>query len=122
MLLSSLSGKRYVECRGQGLISVPKDIDAETQVLDLSGNDLQNLPREAFARLGLVNLQKLHLSDCRLGQIDATAFRGLTNLVELDLADNLLTSVPIATFAGEKIIIKLIENKVALYIANDLIS
>ena len=44
-------GKRYVECRGQGLISVPKDIDPETQVLDLSGNDLQNLPREAFARL-----------------------------------------------------------------------
>ena len=48
-----------------------------------------------------MNLQKLHLSDCHLGQVDATAFRGLTNLVELNLANNLLTSVPIATFAGK---------------------
>ena len=47
-----------------------------------------------------MNLQRLHLSDCHLGQVDSTAFRGLTNLVELNLAGNLLTSVPIATFAG----------------------
>ncbi len=72
------------------------------QVLDLSGNDLQTLPREIFAKRGLVNLQRLHLSNCNLGQVDPTAFRGLTNLVELNLAGNLLTSVPIATFAGEK--------------------
>ena len=72
----------------------------ETQVLDLSGNNLQILPREVFARHGLLNLQRLHLADCRIGQIDQTAFRGLTNLVELNLAGNLLTSVPIATFSG----------------------
>jgi Leucine-rich repeat (LRR) protein len=69
-------------------------------VLDLSGNNLQILPREVFARHGLLNLQRLHLADCRIGQIDQTAFRGLTNLVELNLAGNLLTSVPIATFSG----------------------
>ena len=74
----------------------------ETQVLDLSGNNLQILPREVFARHGLLNLQRLHLADCRIGQIDQTAFRGLTNLVELNLAGNLLTSVPIATFSGKK--------------------
>merc|ERR1711894_40597 len=73
----------------------------ETQVLDLSGNNLQILPREVFARHGLLNLQRLHLADCRIGQIDQTAFRGLTNLVELNLAGNLLTSVPIATFSGK---------------------
>ena len=96
-----LLGKRWVECRDQSQISIPDQIDMETQVLDLSGNNLQILPREVFARHGLLNLQRLHLADCRIGQIDQTAFRGLTNLVELNLAGNLLTSVPIATFSGK---------------------
>ena len=70
------------------------------QVLDLGGNNLQILPREVFSRHGLLNLQKLKLSHCKIGQIDPTAFRGLTNLVELDLSSNLLTSVPTPTFSG----------------------
>ena len=98
--LHFILGKRWVECRDQSQISIPDQIDMETQVLDLSGNNLQILPREVFARHGLLNLQRLHLADCRIGQIDQTAFRGLTNLVELNLAGNLLTSVPIATFSG----------------------
>ena len=96
-----ISGKRWVECRSRNQISIPDEIDIETQVLDLSGNNLQILPQEVFARHGLLNLQKLHLADCRIGQIHQTAFRGLTNLVELNLAGNLLTSVPIATFSGK---------------------
>ena len=71
------------------------------QVLDLGGNNLQILPREVFSRHGLLNLQKLKLSHCKIGQIDPTAFRGLTNLVELDLSSNLLTSVPTPTFSGD---------------------
>lgn len=90
-----------MECRSQGQISIPDKIDMETQVLDLSGNNLQILPREVFARQGLVNLQRLHLADCSIGQIDPSAFRGLTNLVELDLSGNLLTAVPTATLGGE---------------------
>ena len=90
-----------MECVRQNQISIPDEIDMETQVLDLSGNNLQILPREVFARHGLLNLQKLHLSDCKIGQIDPTAFRGLTNLVELNLAGNLLTSIPTATFSGK---------------------
>ena len=96
------AGKRWVECRDKGQISIPEKVDIETQVLDLSGNNLQILPREVFSRRGLLNLQKLFLSDCKLGQIDPTAFRGLTNLVELNLSGNLLTSVPTATFSGKK--------------------
>ncbi len=91
-----------MECRQQDQITIPSQIDIETQVLDLSGNNIQVLPREVFARDGLINLQKLRLSRCRIGQIDPSAFRGLTNLVELDLSENLLTAVPIATFAGDK--------------------
>ena len=98
-----LTGKRWVECRNQDQISIPDQIDMETQVLDLSGNNLQILPREVFARHGLLNLQKLHLSDCKIGQIDPTAFRGLTNLVEINLAGNLLTTIPAATFSGKNI-------------------
>ena len=101
--LSFFTGKRWVECRNQDQISIPDQIDMETQVLDLSGNNLQILPREVFARHGLLNLQKLHLSDCKIGQIDPTAFRGLTNLVEINLAGNLLTTIPAATFSGKNI-------------------
>ena len=97
-----------MECRDQGQISIPDKLDIETQVLDLSGNNLQILPREVFSRHGMVNLQRLHLANCKIGQIDPTAFRGLTNLVELNLAGNLLTAVPTATFAGKQFYKKLL--------------
>lgn len=91
-------GRRTVECADRALITVPTGVDPDTQVLDLSGNNLQILPNETFARAGLANLQKVYLRNCRIGQIDETAFRGLTNLVELDLSNNLLTSVPSHVF------------------------
>lgn len=91
-------GKRTVECTDRALITVPDGIDQETQVLDASGNNLQILPRENFVRVGLLNLQRLYLRSCRLGQIDDRALRGLKNLVEMDLSHNLLTYVPSATF------------------------
>lgn len=91
-------GKQTVECIDRALITIPESIDSETQVLDMSGNNLQILPRETFVRAGLLNLQKVYLRSCRLGQIDDRALRGLTNLVELDLSHNLLTSIPSATF------------------------
>lgn len=91
-------GKQAVECVDQGIITIPAQVDPETQVLDMSGNNLQILPKEMFVRAGLLNLQRVYLRSCRIGQIDDRAFQGLTNLVELDLSENLLTSVPSATF------------------------
>lgn len=91
-------GKQTVECTDRALITIPESIDSETQVLDLSGNNLQILPRETFVRAGLLNLQRVFLRSCRLGQIDDLAFRGLTNLIELDLSANLLTAIPSGTF------------------------
>lgn len=91
-------GKQTVECMERGLITIPESVDSETQVLDLSGNNLQILPRETFVRSGLLNLQRVFLKNCRIGQIDDLAFRGLTNLIELDLSHNLLTAVPSGTF------------------------
>ena len=91
-------GKQRVECTNRGLITIPEKVHPETQVLDMSGNNLNNLPRDMFMRAKLLNLQKVYLSNCRIGQIDDNALRGLTNLVELDLSHNLLTSIPSQTF------------------------
>lgn len=91
-------GKQTVECIDRALITIPESINPETQVLDLSGNNLQILSRETFVRAGLLNLQRVFLRSCRIGQIDDFAFKGLTNLVELDLSHNLLTAIPSATF------------------------
>lgn len=49
-------------------------------------------------RANLLNLQKIYLGSCRIGQIDPSALRGLTNLIELDLGDNMLTDVPSEAF------------------------
>lgn len=91
-------GKQTVECVNRALITVPEPVDPATQVLDLSGNNLQILPQEAFAKTGLVNLQRVYLRSCNIGQIHERAFKGLTNLVELDLSHNLLTQIPSNSF------------------------
>lgn len=91
-------GKQTVECIDRALIRIPENVDPSTQVLDMSGNNLEILPRETFIKAGLHNLQRVFLRNCRLGQIHDEAFKGLTNLVELDLSQNLLTSIPTATF------------------------
>ncbi|XP_065221436.1 leucine-rich repeat, immunoglobulin-like domain and transmembrane domain-containing protein 3 [Planococcus citri] len=92
------SGKKTVECSDRGLITIPNGIEKETQVLDISGNDLQSLHRETFQRSGLMDLQKMYMRSCHLGQIDRYAFRGLANLIEIDLSDNLLTHIPSLAF------------------------
>lgn len=92
-------GKQTVECIDRALITIPEHVDGSTQVLDMSGNNLQILPQDTFIRTGLLNLQRIYLRSCRLGQIHDLAFRGLTNLVELDLSHNLLTAVPSVTLS-----------------------
>lgn len=86
-------GKQTVECIDKSLIQIPK-IDASTQVLDMSGNNLQTLSKDQFIRANLLNLQKLFLRNCKIGEIEFETFNGLTNLVELDLSYNLLVSIP----------------------------
>jgi len=91
------SGKQSVECRDRLLITMPLGIDGATQVLDMSGNNLQILAAGMFHQAGLLNLQRVYMSQCRIGQIDSRALKGLTNVVEIDLSRNMLTAVPSAT-------------------------
>ncbi|XP_037087705.1 leucine-rich repeat-containing protein 24-like [Pollicipes pollicipes] len=93
-------GKQTVECRASRLRAVPEGLDPGTQVLDLSENQLDELPAEVFRRAGLLNLQKILLADCRLRRVDDAAFSGLTNLVYLDLSDNALTALPKRSFGA----------------------
>ncbi|XP_012525484.2 leucine-rich repeat, immunoglobulin-like domain and transmembrane domain-containing protein 2 [Monomorium pharaonis] len=93
------SGKRTVECVNRDLTSIPDWIDQETQVLDMSGNNIGHLPNNIFIHVRLTNLQRLYLRECRIDRIDGKALAGLTNLVELDLSNNLLAAVPSSSFA-----------------------
>jgi Leucine-rich repeat (LRR) protein len=68
-------------------------VERNTQVLNISGNDIPIFGRAHFSRLGLINLQRVSCARCNLVSVDAKAFLGLTNLVELDLSNNKLVEV-----------------------------
>lgn len=92
------SGKESVLCLNANLTGLPPSLDAGTQVLDLTGNEVATILPDAFIRANLLNLQKLFLAKCRLRSIDRFAFRKLINLVELDLSYNVLTIIPTHAF------------------------
>ncbi|XP_017769424.1 PREDICTED: leucine-rich repeat-containing protein 24 [Nicrophorus vespilloides] len=92
------NGKQTVECNDKGLLSIPGGMDAGTQVLDLSGNSVDELHAEIFLKMDLINLQRIYMARCRIHSIDERTFKGLTNLVELDLTGNLLEAVPTDAF------------------------
>lgn len=103
-------GKQTVECINKSMITIPDGIDPNTQVLDLTGNNLKMLGSEQFQRMDLLNLQKIFLSRCRLTQLDDRTLKGLTNLVEMDLSNNILSIVPVELFADVTSLMKLYMN------------
>lgn len=92
------SGKESVSCPNANLSSIPLHLDAGTQVLNLSRNNLVIIKHDEFSKADLLNLQKVYISQCRLKSLERYAFRKLINLVELDLSHNSLNSVPSHTF------------------------
>lgn len=90
------SGKESAICADANMTAVPRHLDYGTQLLDLTGNPLYRLGKDAFADADLLNLQKLYLSRCRIKSVDRHAFRKLANLVELDLSYNSIPVVPSA--------------------------
>lgn len=92
------SGKESVVCLNANLSGIPAKLDAGTQILDLTRNDIGTVANDAFDRANLLNLQKLFMVKCRLRTIERYAFRNLINLVELDLSENTMVSVPSHAF------------------------
>lgn len=103
-------GKEWVECANRGLIGLPQGAREETQVLDLSDNNLGNLSSECFRTLRLINLQRLYLGRSHISHIAAEAFAGLVGLVELDLFENKIEEVPTNTFESYPGLMRLILN------------
>lgn len=88
------SGKESVLCLNANLSGIPNKLDAGTQILDLTRNEITAIANDAFQRANLLNVQKLFLAKCHLKTIERYAFRKLINLVELDLSDNLMGAIP----------------------------
>ena len=62
------SGKQTATCDHRSLLSVPQGLAPTTQVIDLSGNSLNQLPPNVFLDRGLVNLQRIFMVNCQLGK------------------------------------------------------
>lgn len=88
------SGKESVICFNANLSVVPLHLDRGTQVLDLTGNNIVAIRNDEFSQAGLLNLQKIYVSKCKIKTLERFAFRHLINLVELDLSYNLLQVIP----------------------------
>ena len=95
-----VGGKRTVDCKGSGLTSIPTRLKPETQILVMDGLNLERLEKDAFSRVGLVNLQTVSLRGCHLLEVHEAAFRGLVILTDVDLSANNLTKLRPKTFDG----------------------
>ncbi|KAF4533054.1 hypothetical protein B566_EDAN002617 [Ephemera danica] len=94
------SGKKNALCTEAGLSTVPSFLNGEVQVLDLSGNPIPTLGKDAFSSVGLLNLQRIYLKGCGVKEINRDAFRDLNILVAVDLSSNGLTVLHPQTFLG----------------------
>lgn len=91
-------GNKQVDCSNGHFDSVPKNISTDIQTLNLSGNPIHEISKEAFSDIGQVNLKKLFLSHCQLEVIHKQGLKGLAIMIELDLSFNNLTSLHRDTF------------------------
>ncbi|XP_053720735.1 leucine-rich repeat-containing G-protein coupled receptor 4 [Synchiropus splendidus] len=82
------------DCSGRGLVTVPAGLSAFTRNLDLSMNNITELP--AFVFKNLPYLEELRLAGNDLSSIHAEALSGLHQLKTLMLQNNQLKSVPSA--------------------------
>lgn len=97
-----ISGKKSALCKDAGFTGIPGTLDGDMQVLDLSGNSIPSLPRSAFKSVGLLNLQRIYLSNSGLSEIHQDAFKNLIILVAVDLSHNEITSLNPETFRGNE--------------------
>ncbi|XP_062846023.1 leucine-rich repeat-containing G-protein coupled receptor 4 [Trichomycterus rosablanca] len=87
-------GDGGADCSGRGLSSVPRGLSAFTYYLDLSMNNITELPANAFKNLSY--LEELRLAGNDLTFIHPDALSGLHQLKVLMLQNNQLKTVPSA--------------------------
>ncbi|XP_060032648.1 leucine-rich repeat-containing G-protein coupled receptor 4 isoform X2 [Erinaceus europaeus] len=94
----SCDGDRRVDCSGKGLTAVPEGLSAFTLALDISMNNITQLPEDAFKNFPF--LEELTLQNNQLKTVPSEAIRGLSALQSLRLDANHITSVPEDSFEG----------------------
>ncbi|XP_010783404.1 slit homolog 2 protein-like, partial [Notothenia coriiceps] len=87
-----------VDCHGQGLRSVPRNIPRNTERLDLNANNLTKITKVDFA--GLRHLRVLQLMENKITTIERGAFQDLKELERLRLNRNNLAVFPELLFLG----------------------
>ncbi|XP_058116243.1 leucine-rich repeat-containing protein 24-like [Anopheles ziemanni] len=87
------SGRKSADCTNQRLPGVPRELSNALQILELSYNEIDELPALTFMSAHYTNLQKLYLRNNGMKRADREAFRNLTILIELDMANNNLSSL-----------------------------
>uniref|UniRef100_T1KZM8 LRRNT domain-containing protein n=1 Tax=Tetranychus urticae TaxID=32264 RepID=T1KZM8_TETUR len=56
-------GKYEVDCKGLTFTKIPTEIHSDTQVINFNGNRIKSLEPKIFQNYGLINLQKIYLSN-----------------------------------------------------------
>ncbi|XP_029114808.1 slit homolog 2 protein isoform X3 [Scleropages formosus] len=87
-----------VDCHGQGLRAVPRNIPRNAERLDLNGNNLTRITKSDFA--GLRHLRVLQLMENKISTIERGAFQDLKELERLRLNRNNLQVFPELLFLG----------------------
>ncbi|XP_035274857.1 slit homolog 2 protein isoform X2 [Anguilla anguilla] len=87
-----------VDCHGQGLRNVPRNIPRNTERLDLNANNLTRITKSDFA--GLRHLRVLQLMENKISTIERGAFQDLKELERLRLNRNSLQVLPELLFLG----------------------
>ncbi|CAJ1053863.1 vasorin-like isoform X2 [Xyrichtys novacula] len=97
--LKDLEELEMLDLSQNELAEIPDDVFgmlAKLKNLDLSSNQITHISKGSFS--GLVQLERLYLHANRIQSIHLEAFDGLENLLELKLQGNLLTTLPSISF------------------------
>ena len=83
-----------VDCKGKRLSEIPSDLPGETEVLDLSENNITSLIPLAFQDLHKLSL--LHLDRNQLKNIDVDVFSNLQGLQTISLSYNSVVDIDLS--------------------------
>ncbi|VDI08609.1 Hypothetical predicted protein [Mytilus galloprovincialis] len=77
---------KIAECKNLGLTEVPQCLPTDINILDLSGNNIENLYNNAFGPYRL--LEELILKKNKIHHIEENSFFGLNRLNVLNMSEN----------------------------------